>query len=157
MYICLETKNILIIWKLALGLNAIKLKFAVFNYSDEIERVTLSQRALREFWSIPTSLERATLTLFFSIWVEYMMTYISMMTTAMTALLFQLFHFEFLMTMTWLPFQLLWKLSWITTISGPLLLPAELRPPSQITAGTHQVRQYTIQYIVIHQSIIHNT
>ena len=40
MYICLEIKNILIIWKLALGLNAIKLKFAVFNYSDEIERVT---------------------------------------------------------------------------------------------------------------------
>lgn len=60
-----KQKNIQNIWKLALGLNAIKLKFAVFNYSDEIERVTLSQRALREFWSIPTSLERATLTLFF--------------------------------------------------------------------------------------------
>ena len=26
-----------------------------------------------------------------------------------------------------------------------------------ITAGTHQVTQYTIQYIVIHESIIHNT
>ena len=43
-----KQKNIQNIWKLALGLNAIKLKFAVFNYSDEIERVTLSQRALRE-------------------------------------------------------------------------------------------------------------